>query len=144
MKKSVLYSMIYGNRAVIICAFFTIATMLDLVLCVFLFGITDISYSHLGDRFILCTIASLSLMVFRYFERLSIHAILLIHFFMCIIMMILYVWTGSFYREIHPNAYRDAVRTVLMIYPVIIIGGLVIDGLRTAKANRILKMSNIT
>lgn len=143
MKKSVLYNMIYGNRAVSICVFFTIATILDLILCVSE-GITDISYSHLGDRFILCVVASLSLMIFRRFEQFSLLVILLIHFFICILMMLLYVWTGSFYMEVHHDAYRDAVRTVFYIYPAIIIGGLIIDGYRTAKANRILKKSHLT
>jgi hypothetical protein len=112
--------------------------MLDLVLCV-ANGIYDISYRHLGDRFILCIGAALSLLVFRYFRSMPLAASLAIHFFACIIMMLLYVWTGSFFEEPHPDAYRDAVRTVFIIYPVIIISGLVIDVFRTAKANRILK-----
>lgn len=140
MKNSVLHNMIYGNRASVMCVFFTVASILDLVLCVFN-GIMDISYWHLGMRFILCIGASLSLMIFRYFEKLSTILMFLIHFVMCILMMILWVWITSLYSEIHPNAYRDAIRTIFYIYPVIIVGGLIIDGVKTAKANRILKKS---
>jgi hypothetical protein len=140
-KKSVFDYLIYGNRAVLVCILFTIATMLDLVLCV-LQGFADITYKHLLDRFILCTLASLTLLVFRRFEKLSMLAILIIHFFICIIMMLLYAWSGTLYMELHPDAYRDAVRTVFIVYPFIIGGGLIIDGIRTAKANRILRAKN--
>lgn len=138
MKKSILNELIYGNRFDKICVFFTVATMLDLVLCV-ANGIYEISYRHLADRFVLCIGAALSLLVFRYFKNMALAAALAIHFFVCIIMMLLYVWTGSFFEVPHPDAYRDAVRTVFIIYPVIVISGLVIDAFRTAKANRILK-----
>jgi hypothetical protein len=94
--------------------------------------------------FILCVIASLTLLVFRHFERWSWLAIFLIHATLCIIMMVSWVWIGSFMTEPHPDAYRDAVRTVFIIYPVIIAGGLLIDGVRTAKANRILKKHGIS
>lgn len=143
MKKSAFYSLVYGNRIDVICAFFTAGTMLDLILCVSQ-GILDISYWHLGMRLILCTFFSLSLMVFRHFERLSILMILLIHFFICILIMLLFVWVTSLYSEIHPNAYRDAVRTVFYFYPFIIVGGLIIDGVKTAKANRILRKNSLT
>ena len=138
MKKSVLHNLIYGNRATTTCIFFTIATMIDLIMCV-LIDILDISYWHLGMRFILCVGASLSLMVFRCFEKLSIRVVILIHFFVCILMMLFWAWTTSLYIELHPDAYSDAVRTVFIIYPVIIVGGLIIDGIKTAKVNRILK-----
>jgi hypothetical protein len=87
----------------------------------------------------LCVAASLSLLVFRRFEKLPLFAALLIHFFVCIAMMVLYVFQGSFYMDVHPNAYRDAVRTIFYIYPVVIVGGLLIDGIKTARANFILK-----
>ncbi|MGL6199319.1 MAG: hypothetical protein ACRC3H_10350 [Lachnospiraceae bacterium] len=54
-------------------------------------------------------------------------------------IMICDVWVTSFFREIHSHAYRDAVRTILIIYPIIIVGSIIIDSIRTAKANRILK-----
>ncbi len=138
MKQSVLHSLIYGGRAATVCVLFTIATLIDLALCVS-GGILEISYWHLGARLILCIAASLSFIVFRYFEKLSLVVVFLVHFVISITIMLLFVWITSLYSEIHPNAYRDAVRSVLYIYPVIIIGGLAIDGIKTAKANRILK-----
>jgi len=136
--KSVLHNLVYGNRAIIVCVFFTIATMLDLILCVPQ-GILDTSFWHLGMRFILCICASLSLLVFRYFEKLSLPLILLIHCLISVLIMILFVWLTGLYTDLHPHAYRDGIRTVFIIYPVIIVGGLFIDATRTARANRILK-----
>ncbi len=137
-KKSLLQSFVYGNKAIVFCIIFTIATLFDLILCV-LQGIPDISYWHLGMRFYLCVFVALSFYLFRFFEKLPLLAILLIHFCICILIMLGDVWITGLFTELHPNAYRDAVRTIAMIYPVIILGCVVIDGFRTAKANRILK-----
>jgi len=141
MKKSILNQLIHGNRLALICIFFTIATMADLVACVAQ-GIMEISYKHLADRFFLCIGATLSLMVFRYFKNLPLYVAIIIHFFVCIIMMLLYAFSGSFYMELHPDAYRDAVRTIFILYPIIIAGGLVFDMTRTIRANRILTKIN--
>ena len=137
-KKSMFYALIYGNKAIEICVFFTVATMVDLLACVPM-GIIDISYWHLGMRFFLCVVISFSFYVFRIFDRLPLFVMLIIHCVMSILIMVCDVWVSSFFIEIHPHAYRDAVRTILYIYPVIIIGCVVIDGFRTAQANRILK-----
>lgn len=137
-KKSLLHSFLYGNKAILLCIVFTISTMLDLTLCVYQ-GIADISYWHLGMRFILCALIVLSLYVFKFFENLPTYAILIIHFGLGLLIMLGSVWITSLYSEIHPHAYRDAARTIIMIYPIIILGCLVMDGIRTAKANRILK-----
>jgi len=141
MNKTILNKLIYGNRLVLVCVIFTITTMLDLILCVPQ-GIMEITYKHLADRFILCLGAALSLMVFRYFKNLPLYCAIIIHFFVCILMMLLYFFSATFYMEIHPNAYRDAVRTIFYAYPPIVIGGLVIDAIRTIKANRILRKVN--
>lgn len=137
-KESLLHLLIYGNKAVVICIVFTIATILDMVVCV-MFGIMDISYWHLGMRFLLCIFIVLSLYIFNLFDKLPIYVMLIIHFAISVLIMLTWVWITSFYDEVHPNAYRDAARTIVIIYPVIITGSIVIDGMRTAKANRILK-----
>jgi len=141
MNKSILYKLIYGNRVTLVCFMFTLVTMLDLILCV-LQGIMEITYKHLADRFILCILAALSLMVFRYFKNLPLYFAIIIHFFVCILMMLLNAFSTSLYMELHPNAYRDGVRTICIIYPVIIVGGLGFDAIRTFRANRILKKLN--
>ena len=139
MKKvSLLHSLVFGNKALVICVAFTLATLIDLFICVSS-GIMDISYWHLGMRLLLCTLVVLSLHIFRAFDRLPLLAMLVIHFFLSILIMLAWVWITSLFGEIHPHAYQDAARTVVIIYPVIIVGSLIIDGIRTVKANRILK-----
>lgn len=137
-RKSLFHSLIYGNKAVEMCIFFTVATMLDLLMCVSQ-GVMEISYWHLGMRFILCVCITLSFYVFMLFEKLPIYVMLIIHCGMSILIMVGWVWATSLFSEVHPNAYRDAVRTILMIYPVIILGCITLEGLKTAKANKILK-----
>ena len=137
-KKSMIHHLIYGNSAAVVCVLFTAATMMDLILCVSQ-GIRDISYWHLGDRFILCILVSLSFHVFKLFDKLPLYAMLIIHAGICILIMLGAVWITSLYTAVHPNAYRDAVRTIIIIYPAFILGCIIIDGFRTAKANRILK-----
>jgi len=139
MKKiSLLNSLIYGNKAIVICISFTIATLLDLVICTAQ-GITDISYWHLATRFVLCTLIVLSLYIFKLFENLPLYVMLFIHFAISILIMLTGVWITSFYSDIHPNAYIDAATTIVYIYPVIIVGGVSFDWLRTARVNRLLK-----
>ena len=140
MKKSIFIKMLYANPAINICIFFTVATMLDLILNV-VNGITHDTYLHLGMRFIICSAIALSLMLFRYFEKLSLLAVLFIHAFICILIMLLSTWIWSFFIEVHPNSYRDAVRTIFIIYPVMIVGIVLIDAVQTFRANRILKMN---
>ena len=137
-RKSLFQSLIYGNKAIVICVSFTLATMIDLLICT-MQGILEISYWHLGNRFLMCVLIVLSFYLFKLFDRLPLYAMLLIHFVIGILIMLGNVWVTSLYLEVHPNAYRDAVKTVLIIYPVIIVGCIAIDAVRTAKANRILK-----
>jgi len=140
MKQSIFQRMVYGNVGINICVYFTIVTMLDLVLSS-LQGVWETSYWHLGMRLILCAGAALTLFVFRCFKQLSILVVLALHFSTCILMMILWTWINGFFMELHPDAYFYAVRTIVIAYPVVIVGALIIDGIRTAKANRILKQN---
>ena len=139
MKKiSLFHSLVYGNKSVVICVVFTLATLLDLILCVSI-GIMDISYWHLGTRFLLCVLIILSLYIFKLFNNLPLYIMLAIHFVMAVLIMLAWVSITSLHREMHSNAYRDAVRTIVYIYPVIIVGSILLDWIRTAKVNRLLK-----
>ena len=60
-KKSVFKYMIFGNKLVIICVFFTIATMLDIILCTIFKTDTVTTHFHLIDRMLLSIIAILPL-----------------------------------------------------------------------------------
>lgn len=138
-KNSVFKYLIFGNKLVIICVFFTIATIMDVVLCTILGHETATTHTHLFDRMMLCIIAIIPLQLFKYFEKLSMWAIFPIHYIVSCVLAELYVYVCSFYQELHHDAYRDIFRSVTMLYIVLIIGALIIDLSRTARANRALK-----
>ncbi len=140
-KQSLLYSIVYGNKAVVACVIFTIATIIDLFLSVTLQGKADITYWHIGIRFLLCVMFVSSISIFKHFNKLPLYAVFGIHFFIALAIMIGFVWITGLFSELSPHAYIDACRTVFIIYPVLIIGCIIIDTTRTAKANRILKKS---
>lgn len=137
-KSSLIHLLIYGNKALVICVLFTLATMLDMILCS-VQGIQEISYWHIGMRFVLTVMITLSFYLFKFFEKLPVYAILIMHCGIAVLTILTSVWITSWYTGIHPNAYRDAARTVFIIYPIIILGSIIIDTIRTARANRILK-----
>lgn len=140
MKKpsSILYRLLYGNKAATICIVFSVATLLDMLLSVS-DGIFEISYWQLADRFLLCSLAVLTLSIFKHFEKLPLCIMFLIHFFICISIMLIGAWVNGIFVELHPNAYRDSIRSVVIAYPIIIGGGLLFDVIKTARANRILR-----
>ena len=141
MKKShsLLNSFVFGNKLVIICVVFTMSTLVDMLLCQLFYNMDSITFWHLWNRFLLCVMVIYSLNIFKYFEKLSLFMMLIIHFFISIFIMLTWVWASSFYLEdIHPNAYLDAVRTVFIIYPIIIIGCILYDIIHTNMINRML------
>jgi len=138
MKKSIFHQLIHGNRLVLICILFTVATMLDLILSI-MAGVYENTYLHLANRFILCVLASFGLLVFKYFPKLPLVAVFSVHFLITLATQLLDTWIFGFFIELHPDAYFYAVRTVFIIYPVVVIGSLIIDFLQTMRANRILK-----
>lgn len=137
-KKNFLNSLIYGSKAVALCVTFTVATLLDMLLS-FAQGITDISYAHLAIRFIPCVLIVLSLYIFKCFEKLPLYLMLVIHFAITLLIMLGSAWITGLFSELHSDAYYDAIRSVVITYPVIIITSIIADTIRTAKANRILR-----
>ena len=138
MKRSVFYQLIYGNRVVLICILFTVATMLDLILSI-MAGVYVDTYAYLANRFILCVLASFGLLVFRYFPKLPLISVFCIHFFVTLTTQLIDVWVTGFFMQLHPDAYFYAICTIFIIYPIVMIGSLVIDLFQTMRANRILK-----
>jgi len=138
MKKSIFYQLIYGNRIILVCILFTVATMLDLILSV-MAGVYEDTYAHLANRFILCVLASFGLLVFRYFPKLPLMVVFCFHFFIALATQLIHTWLIGFFVELHPDAYFYAIRTIFIIYPVVVIGSLMIDLFQTMRANRILK-----
>ncbi len=128
--------MIYGNKFVIVCVFFTFITVLDVALSWTQHGVTASPYLLLLDRLVLCTLTIFPLNLFKYLEKLSVWAIFPLHFMFCCILSLLYTYLTSFATEPHPDSYHDMFRSVVIAYLVFIIGALAIDLSRTVKANR--------
>jgi len=131
------------NKLVLICIFFTVATIVDISLST-AFGLDMYStYAHLLSRLVLCSIPVLPLVAFRFMnEKYSIWAVLPIHFVLCSGLVMLYVYVLGLFTELHPNAYIDMFRSFAMIYVLVILGALVIDLCLTAKANKNLRLIN--
>ena len=139
-KQSMFKSLVFGNKLIIICVFFTIATMLDIILCTIFKTESATTHVHLIDRMLLSIVAVLPLIVFKHFEKLSMLAILSIYYVVCCGLAELYVFiAGKILYELHPDAYRDIFRSVTIMFLAIVVGALAIDLTRTAIANKELK-----
>lgn len=137
--KSIFNYMINGNKLVIVCIFFTLATMLDVIICTIFQMQTMTSHAHLIDRMLLCLILVPLLSLFKHFEKLPIWAVLLLHFIACCILSQIYVYMAGFFQELHPDAHRDMLRTIIIVYAVWVPSAFIIDLAHTAIANRELK-----
>jgi hypothetical protein len=78
-------------------------------------------------------------MVFKYFEKWSMWAVMPIYYALSCGLTMLNVFISSFFYEMHPNAYGDQFRAYNIMFWLIIFGVLVIDLSRTALANRALR-----
>jgi|GEM_PF-1436388 len=119
--------LLYANTLIWICVTFTIATVLDMVLTVAIFGDVGTTYQHLATRLVICIFVSVSLLVFRVFKRLPFPVIMGLHFAACMGFAVLYVWISGFFVEMHPRAMFYMVRSVLFIYPGIAAGCICFD-----------------
>jgi hypothetical protein len=115
------------NKLIIACIFFTVVTMVDLLGSNIIGGEVYTAYWHLGSRLILCTLAAYSLVIFSHLKKLHTVARYAMHFAICIFIMVAYTWINGFFLELHPRAYFYAIRTMLMVYPLIG-GGLIAFG----------------
>ena len=131
--------MIYGNKLVIMCVFFTVATILDVLFCTVLNIETATSHYHLITRLVLCVIGVAPLSLFKHLEKLSLWALYPIHYALCCLLSLGYVYIESFYVQLHPNAYRDIFRSVTLVYFLFAATSLGMGLTRTARANRELK-----
>ena len=143
-QKSMFKYLIFGNKLVLTCIFFTVATMLDVIICTVLKTQDSTTFIHLIDRMLLSVIATVPLSLFKHFEKLSIWAIFPIWYVACCVLAELYVYVSGFYMELHPNAYHDIFRAVTIMFVAIMIGALIIDLTRTAIANKELKKIQLT
>lgn len=114
------HRLLHMNTFLWICVIFTVATFMDTVLTLAISGdFYGTDYRHLVTRFVLCVFISVSLLVFRYFEKLPFFVIIGLHFLAVLVFTVLYVWISGFFMEQHPRAMFYMVRSILIIYPII-------------------------
>jgi hypothetical protein len=98
------------------------------------------THAHLLSRLVVCTIPILPLYVFKYFnEKLSVWAVLPLHYAISLSLVMLYVFLYGFFGAIHHNAYFYMFRSFTMIYVPVVMVALAFDLHRTASVNRKLK-----
>lgn len=133
-----LYSIILKNKLVTICILFTIFTLLDTI--PILLGLwpakTGVApYVHLLGRFILHSILVSGLFIFDILRK-RIKSNLIIYVITFILtwgLLLFYVWSNSFFTELHPDAYRDVTRSYVFMY--LLLGSVVYIG---SKAKQVL------
>jgi len=118
-KKGLLSEIIYRNKIQLICEAFTFATILDIIISLISNGST--SHEHLLSRLIIVALSVLSLEVFKV-KKLSMTIVFLLHFLVCVGIMLISTWFNGLFLELHPNAYWDGIRSVFIVYPIFVIG----------------------
>ena len=121
------------NTLILICITFTIATLLDLILTVVTVGDVGTTYVHLGSRFAICAFVSVSLLVFRHFNKRHLAILMGIHFLLTLLFVALYTWVIGFFIEQHPDAMFYMIRSIVIVYPVAAIVCIVIDFVMRAR-----------
>lgn len=124
------------NTLILICVTFTIATLLDLILTVAAVGDVGTTYVHLGSRLVICAFVSVSLLLFRYFEKWHLAVLMGLHFLLTLLFVVLYTWGIGFFIEQHPNAMFYMVRSILIVYPIIAVVCIAVDFVLKARKNR--------
>ena len=124
------------NTVILICIMFTIATLLDLILTVAAVGDVGTTYVHLGSRLVICTFVSVSLLVFKYLEKLHLASLMGIHFLIILLFVVLYTWGIGFFIEQHPNAMFYMVRSIVIVYPIVAVVCIAIDYVMRARKSK--------
>ena len=133
LENTLVRRILHTNTLILISITFTIATLLDLILTVFTAGDVGTTYFHLGSRLVICTFVSASLLVFRYFKKRHFAVLMAIHFVLTLLFVVLYTWVVGFFIEQHPNAMFYMIRSVVIVYPIIVVVCIIIDFVMKAR-----------
>lgn len=134
-----MYTKVLDNKLITVCVLFTIVTLLDTISILLGFwpAKTGIGpYVHLLGRFILHSILISGLFVYDKLRK-KIKAKLLIYVITFIVtwgVLLAYVWSNSFFTELHPDAFIDVTISYIFMYLLLGILLLIVD--RVKKANR--------
>jgi hypothetical protein len=120
-----LYNVIFGNKIifawfVLICITFTFVTLLDVILSLSFGGST--SHLHLLTRMIIVALSILSMYVFRLLRNVHIIISFLVHFVICIGIIMFSTFITGLFTELHPRAYVYAFWSMVIVYPIVVVG----------------------
>ena len=118
-ENGLLYQVVYRNKIQLICEAFTFATVLDIALSLSFDGTT--SHEHLLSRLIITILAVLSLAIFKQ-NKLPTVVAFMIHFVICVGIMLANTWISGCFWELHPRASWYAIQTMLIVYPIFVLG----------------------
>jgi len=118
---------------VVICVFYTIISLVGGYINASASGEFDF-YENLLMMFIWTSIATIVLYCYPLFHKLPPVLAMVIQYVIAQGLILLIIWVSSFFGPLHPNAYRDAVRSFTIPY---VIGAAVyyIATFREAKKN---------
>lgn len=121
----VLHGLVFAKNIVpvwlvLVCVTFTLVTLLDVALSMPSGGTT--SYEHLVTRMVIVTLSIASLLVFRILRRRHLAISFAVHAVACVGIMLLATFVSGQFVELHPDAYRDAAMSMVLVYPPIVLG----------------------
>jgi len=114
------------NAFLLICIVFTALTVTSSGISLLQGQTTDI-HAHLLMRFVITFLGIGSILVFNLFPDWPLPAIYGLHYVITMSFILLLIWTGGFFVELHPNAYRDIFLNFTPIY-ILISTGFIIFG----------------
>ncbi len=100
------------------CVIFTVTTLASIVLNL-PFGRTTDTYSHILDRAILCLMASIVVILILKIKFKHKYLGFIVPYIIFISLALFYIFISGFWRELHPNAYRDIFLNDTIAYIII-------------------------
>ncbi len=116
---------------ILICIVYTVLTVTSSGIAI-LQGQTTDTHFHLLIRFAVTFIGIGSILIFNLFPDWPVTAIYSLHYAVTMGAIFLLVWISGFFRDLHPNAYRDIFLNFTVIY-ILIAAGFIIYGKRKRK-----------
>ena len=129
--KRFLHNLVYRNKIRLICEAFTLVTIIDIIAS--MIGEGSTSHEHLLSRLIVVALSALSIEIFK-IKKLPIIPKFIAHFLVCVGIMVAYTWLSGFFWELHPRAYWYGIRSVLIVYPILVVAVIITNVLTRKKS----------
>ncbi len=101
----------------VICVFYTLLSLIAGYLNASLAGDYDF-YINLVMMFVWTAIATITLYSYPLFHKLPPLLVMFIQYVFAQSLILLTIWISGFFGELHPNSYRDAIRSFTIPYVI--------------------------